>query len=871
MNASDTRASAWPAIPPWGAAVAAALITLLSALADLLTPAEVVVPILYGVPLLLCIWVRDLRFLWGLAGLLILLNFVSGTFGSPAVTISPSHAILINRALAAVTVIIIAGLVHVGLAALRVVEQQRESLEKHNTDLEAANQELTDREEEIVRQNEELQSQSEELERQSEELRITNEELASREKMLEQLLELSRSLTAELDRDETLTRICEALGLLVDAPDSAILERRGDHLHVSCFHGFGRDGPEARDIPYAESFASLVLSRGQTGYIEDLTLRPDLVVPRPKNEEPFRAVLSSPLRFHGHGAGTIEIYHPQKRAWSDAQVAMIESLAAQASISLASAELVEAIQQEKRRFEAVFRSVPVGMLVADDPAARVIRLNPAAAALLGVAPDENLSAATPAGARLRRAVLRAGRPVASAEFPLARALAGEDVRNDELDVALADGRRLSLLVSAAPFYDAKGQVTGAVCAFADISTQKVLQRELDIRRREAEEASLRKTRFLAAVSHDIRTPANAIHLMAELIRRAGGNAALAAQVPDLAARLQANTTNLVDLVSDVLDLARFDSGKVDIQESEFSLDELLAEQGRQMLPLAQDKGLALEIEPPGRPIWLRTDRVKLGRILDNLVGNAIKFTEKGAVRVGTFLTPDRQALVRVSDTGVGISSENLARIFDEFVQLRNPERDRSKGTGLGLAICKRLVEVMGAELTVESTPGRGSTFTLTLPPSSVLLRLDATHPVQTPQASPAPLPASVKPLAGLRVLLVEDHATTREGTMQLLVNEGATVTAAPDARSGLELLNSCRPHVILLDMMLPDMDGREVLKQIQADRPAGLRAVLVLTGDLTAERLDEVQRLGADALIGKPIDVAKLVSTLQGLVPTSAP
>src|SRR5262249_55241271 len=158
--------------------------------------------------------------------------------------------------------------------------------------------------------------------------------------------ELSRSLTAELGRGETLRRICEALGLLVDAPASAVLEKRGDELAVVCHHGFGPDGPEAGAIPFAQSFAALVLSRGQTGYVEHLALRPDLVVPRPRGEEPFRAVLSAPLRVHGRAAGVIEIYHRRKQSWNDAQIAMLESLAAQTSISLAGAESVEAIQQE---------------------------------------------------------------------------------------------------------------------------------------------------------------------------------------------------------------------------------------------------------------------------------------------------------------------------------------------------------------------------------------------------------------------------------------------------------------------------------------------------------------------------------------------
>jgi signal transduction histidine kinase len=261
---------------------------------------------------------------------------------------------------------------------------------------------------------------------------------------------------------------------------------------------------------------------------------------------------------------------------------------------------------------------------------------------------------------------------------------------------------------------------GAVAAFVDITSQKELQRELDLRRREAEEASVRKTRFLAAVSHDIRTPANAISLLAELIRRTAANPALAAEVPDLASELHASALSLINLLSDVLDVARFDSGKIEIQESEFLLSSLLEEEHRQLLPLAREKGLDFQWSSPREPIHLRTDRIKLARVLGNLIGNAIKFTDRGQVRV--FGEPlDGQGIqIRVTDTGVGIPPEFQRHIFDEFFQLRNPERDRMKGAGLGLTICKRLVDALGGTLEVGSKTGEGSTFTVTLPKENIV-------------------------------------------------------------------------------------------------------------------------------------------------------
>jgi signal transduction histidine kinase len=830
-----------------------------------LLPTEYIVPIAFSVPLVVAATSRSLRFLWIMAAVALALTFAGHFLGPRAILPETEGVALVNRALAALTVLLSAGLLQLWLGADFRLEEQSLALEKRNTELCALNFEMEQREEEIVRQNEELQSQTEELERQSEELRVANEELANREKMLSQLLELSRSLTTELSRDESLKRICEALGVLVSAEGigTAFLEKIDDTLKVVCHYGFGPEGPEAETIPLASSFTGLILSMGQTGYLEDLRHRPELTIPQPKRGEPFRSTLATPVRIHGWAVGTVELYAPQRQAWSEGQIALIESLAAQAAISLQNAELVGAIRQERRRFEAAFHTAPFGLVVADDPLGRVVRLNPAAAALLGVPVSENVAAGTPAGARLRRLIYQNDQPVPSDRVPLACALRGEEIVGEEFDLVFPAGRRTTLLTSAAPILGPRGEIAGAVCAFADISTQKALQRELDIRRREAEETSVRKTRFLAAVSHDIRTPANAINLMAEVIRRVAGNPGLAVQVPELAERLRANALSLVELVSDVLDIARYDSGKVELQETEFALADVVNEEYRQLLPLAQDKGLELTVEPPAQPIWLRTDRVKLARCLGNLLGNAIKFTEAGRIEVSTALAPDRRLLIRVPDTGIGIPAEHQERIFDEFAQLRNPARDPTRGTGLGLAICKRLVEVMGGSVGVESRPGEGSVFTLTLPASCVLLRLDASFPPRS--AVPRNTSDGRPALSGMRLLLVEDHAATREGTAQLLRDEAAVVLEAPDGHSALRLLREEKVEVLLLDMMLPDIDGREVLKALRGNRPAGLRAVLVMTGDLTSERLEEVQRLGADALIGKPIDVPKLIATLRTL------
>jgi signal transduction histidine kinase len=238
-------------------------------------------------------------------------------------------------------------------------------------------------------------------------------------------------------------------------------------------------------------------------------------------------------------------------------------------------------------------------------------------------------------------------------------------------------------------------------------------KELEVRRREAEATSERKTRFMASLSHDIRTPINAINLMAEVMCRTAENPTFAAELPDIARRLKANALSLADLLTDVLDIARFDSGRIEMNVSRISLNDLLSEHCQTMLPLAQAKGLTISLEA-GASICLHIDRVKLARVVSNLLSNAIKYTDNGAVVVRAAISPDQAVLIEIQDTGAGIPAHSLDSIFDEYAQLNNPDRDPNKGWGLGLPICKRLVNLMGGAISVASEVSVGSVFTVRL-------------------------------------------------------------------------------------------------------------------------------------------------------------
>jgi PAS domain S-box-containing protein len=393
----------------------------------------------------------------------------------------------------------------------------------------------------------------------------------------------------------------------------------------------------------------------------------------------------------------------------------------EANITLSANE--QELDRQRRWLETVIRTLPVGVIYRDAEGTNV-RMNPAAAAMHGYAADQNLADVLRNGPAWR--LERDGRTLAIDEWPLWRAVqTGQEVIGEELTLVMPDDRRTHEWMAAAPIRDRHGRIVGGVATVVDITTLKALQHELDERRREAEESAARKQRFLAAVSHDIRTPANAINLLAELLRRTAHEAATRPEamneIPEMVQDLQASALSMLHLVSDVLDVTRYDFGKAELNVAEFPLAEFLEEQARQHRPVAEAKGITVTVAAARPDVVLQTDRVKLGRVVSNLLGNAVKYTEKGGVTVNSDEPhPDGGLRITVADTGVGIGPEHLPRIFDEFYQIKNPNRERGKGTGLGLAIAKRLAETLGGGLSVESQPGEGTTFTITLPPATVV-------------------------------------------------------------------------------------------------------------------------------------------------------
>lgn len=405
---------------------------------------------------------------------------------------------------------------------------------------------------------------------------------------------------------------------------------------------------------------------------------------------------------------------------------------------------------------------------------------------------------------------------------------------------------------------------GAVALITDVTDRTHAEVEKQRVMEAIEGASRRKTQFLSAVSHDLRTPVNALSLQAELLSRIvemqddpGDELKL------LAGDIRAAANNLIELINDLLDLTRFDSGVIDYHPTDFSLDEWLAQSLAPLELSARTRGLEFSwhTDLPGRVI--HGDRVKLGRVLTNLVGNAVKFTERGEIAIDVRADREGRLCIKVRDTGPGIPTNQLERIFDEFAQLRNPERDRTKGTGLGLAICRRLVEGVGGQLLVESEPGRGSTFTAVYP-SDHLRPEDTAQPpdryvVFPPNDSPDGHSSTI--------LVVERDAQTRTILKRLLEHEGYTVTTAANGDDALKQVLARRPALVLLDLAMKTSGGEQLLHVFRDDPELVNVKAVVLSSDAMTAETGEVQLIDADGLLAKPIDPSALRDLLSVMLP----
>jgi two-component system sensor histidine kinase/response regulator len=426
-----------------------------------------------------------------------------------------------------------------------------------------------------------------------------------------------------------------------------------------------------------------------------------------------------------------------------------------------------------------------------------------------------------------------------------------------------DGAYRAILLQGTPYHDGRGQFLGYLGSCIDITERVELEAALREQRELAEEASRRKTRLLSALSHDARTPLNAVALAAQLLElHFRGEAD--PEVVDCLRMIRHSVDNVQDLLGDLLNLSRIDAGAVSVQPSTFPLDAALAECLSGIEPQARLKGLACRLDAgPLAGVEVSTDRSKLKQIVSNLLSNALRFTARGHIHV--FVERDEdQVRVAVEDTGNGIDPADHQRIFEEFATLENPHRPAGEGSGLGLSICRRLANLLGGEISVQSAPGQGSTFRLILPGSVVV------GPGEPSEADLPALPADLAPAAAApnghdSILIAEDHLASRQAMARVLKRLGYRTLEASNGRDAIALARCERPLAILMDVSMPVMDGIDATILLRADPATRDLPIFALTGDVSVVTRERISQAGINGFLEKPVTPEALNRALRSL------
>ncbi|WP_421737101.1 ATP-binding protein [Caulobacter sp.] len=426
------------------------------------------------------------------------------------------------------------------------------------------------------------------------------------------------------------------------------------------------------------------------------------------------------------------------------------------------------------------------------------------------------------------------------------------------------GRETWALITGELEADEAGRPRRLICALQDITERRQTQAALGAALEDAKVASDAKSAFLATMSHEIRTPLNGVLGMAQVM-------ALDELTPAQRARIeviQQSGQALLAILNDVLDLSKIEAGKLNLEVAEFDLETLVKGAQATFASLASQKGLTFMLDIEAARGTYRGDQTRVLQVLYNLISNAVKFTETGSVTVTARHEADVLRLT-IADTGIGMGAAVMGALFAPFYQGDPSMTRRHGGTGLGLSITRRLVELMGGAIAVDSAPGHGSRFVVTLP----LIRVSGEEH-QAPPSPSRPNPRAARPESSIRVLVAEDNPTNQVVIQTILEQVGLEASVVDNGQLAIEAWRAATYDVILMDVQMPVLDGREATKVIRREEAATARPripIIGLTANALARQIAAYRAAGMDAVVTKPIDIAGLLETLSRVLEPATP
>lgn len=671
-------------------------------------------------------------------------------------------------------------------------------------------------------------------------------------KKAEELLRLQRNLAVALS---SVSDLKIALGMILDAAlqidglDAggvyAVDESSGD-LDLILHKGLSEKFIEKFSHCSADSREAQIVKSGDVIYLdhEDILKysRQDI------DEEGIKSLSILPVKYKGVVIADLNLASRNYVRIPSGIRNTLEALAADIAGVIARIKAEEDLRQSEERFRAIFDAAKDSIFIKDTSLCYA-QINAAMGRLFNLPASEILGKTDThlfgkeAVEKIRQSDLRA--------------LSGEMI--EERQTKRVNGIPMTFHTIKVPMRDKSGKITGLCGIARDITDSSIVENELKRAKEEAEASAQARSEFLANMSHEIRTPMNAVIGITGLLLDTDPTS----EQKLLIETIQTSGNALLSIINDILDLTKIDSGKLKLEENTFNLQSCIEDSFELVAQYASEKGLSLSYrvgeDAPGE---ISGDPMRLRQVMVNLLNNAVKFTEKGEIQLfidGKNYGNGYELHFKVKDTGIGIPEDKIKNLFQSFSQVDASTTRRYGGTGLGLAISKRLVELMGGRIWVESIPGEGSTFHFTIISGPVdSASAEAKWPSDHYEAD-----LRMKQDRALKVLLAEDNTVNQMVMLRMLEKIGHKADVASNGLEVLHALENSSYDVILMDIQMPEMDGLEAAKEIRKRWPdSGIKIIAITAYALNGDR-ERCLEAGMDDYISKPVQCGTLAKALK--------